>query len=147
MMSNFDIKVVQKFNSYLVQNRLCLHQENKAVSNVVYECNVIFFLDVTRNHIKIMGLKISATTKQTVGVILGTQDLSVCGDTQLTCFKTEVQTAGTGCFQKFRHTVSRQLLRVYISWKNVPRFEPLHLFHELSPPACFSLLYLLYILG
>ena len=130
-----------------MQNRLCLHQGNKVVSGVVYERNVISFLNITRDHTRIVGLKISATRKQTVGVILGTQDLSVCGDSQLTSFKTEVLTAGTGCYQKFRHTASRQLVRVYSSWKNVPRFEPLHLFHELPPPACFSLVDLLYVLG
>jgi len=71
--SHFDIKVVQKFNSYLVQNRLCLHQENKVLPDVVYERKIISFLNVTRDHTRIVGLKISATGKQTVGVILGTQ--------------------------------------------------------------------------
>jgi len=96
---------------------LYLRQENKVASDVVYERNVISFLNITRDHTRIVGLKISATMKQTVGVILGTQDLSVCGDSHLTCFKTEQLTAGTGCYKKFRHTASRQLLRVHSSRK------------------------------
>jgi len=59
--SNFDIKVVQKFKSYLVQNRLCLHQENKVLPEVVYESKIISFLNITRDHTRIVGLKISAT--------------------------------------------------------------------------------------
>jgi len=54
---NFDMKVVQKFNSYLVQNRLCLNHENKAAPDVVYERNLIFFLKITRDHPTIVGLK------------------------------------------------------------------------------------------
>ena len=112
---NSDIKVVQKFNSYLVKNRWCLHHENKAVPDVVYERNLISFLKITRDHKSFVGIKVSTTRKRTVGVILRTQDLSGCGDSQLTCFRTEVLTAGTGCFLKFRHTASRQLVRVYSS--------------------------------
>jgi hypothetical protein len=55
-----------------VQNRLCLNQEYKVIADVVYERNVIF-LNITGDHTRIVGLKISATRKQTVGVILGTQ--------------------------------------------------------------------------
>jgi hypothetical protein len=54
--SNFDVKFVQNMNSYLVQNRFFLHHANKAVSDVVYERNVIFFLKITRDH-TIVGLK------------------------------------------------------------------------------------------
>jgi hypothetical protein len=128
--SNIDIKVVQKFNSYFVQSRLCLHHANKAVPDVVYERNLIFFLkslDTTQE----LWYLVSITRKQTTGVILGTQDSSGCGDSQLTCFKREMLTAGTGCLQKFRHTASCQLVLVYSSRNEVPRFEPLHLFHDI----------------
>jgi hypothetical protein len=101
--SNFHIKDDQKFNSYFVQKRLCLHHENKAVPDV-YERNLISFLKITRDHTTLVGIKVSATRNQSVGVTLGTQDLSACGDSRLTCFRTEVLTAGNSCFQKFRHT-------------------------------------------
>jgi len=125
---------------------LYLHQENKVVSDVVYERNVISFLNVTRDHTRIVGLKISATRKQTVGIILGTQDLSVCGDSQLTSFKTEQLTVGTSCYQKFRKTASGQLLRVHSSRKKSRESNPPP-FPRPFPPACFSLIDLLYVLG
>jgi len=126
---------------------LCLHHENKAVSDVVYERNVLFFLTITLDHTRIVGLKVSATRKQTVEVILGIQDLSCCGDSQLTCCKTEVLTAGTARFQKFRRTAPRQLVRVYRSRKKLLRFQPPPTFPRSSPLACFSHVVLSYVLG
>jgi len=145
--SNFDLKVVHKFNSCLVQNRLCLHHEHRDVPDVVYERNVIFFLKITQDHTRIVGFKVSATRKQTVAVILGIQDISGCGDSQLTCFKTAVLTAGTGRFQKFRHTASSQLLRVHRSRKKSPAIRTPPPFPRYSPPACFSHVDLSYVLG
>jgi len=110
---------------------LFLHHENKAVPDVVYERNVIFFLKITQNHTGIVGLKVSATRKQTVAVILGIQDISGGGDSKLTCFKTQVLTDDTGRFQTFCHTASGHLVRVYRSRKKVPRFEPLYVFPDL----------------